>query len=258
MASDPTTRSPKDQIWYASPLTRTIREDGSCVILELKEGRFLSLNGTGAAIWEAIRSSPAGLSCEGIASDLSARIGSLPDSFPKVSRFIHSLSARGLISDRKPRELNENVLPETRQAEIETLRCRGNTVKTDFGLRGRAYGRLLRCGQVLHRRGFFALRSMVIRSGLAQARPDEIAIDRICVMRRAVEWSLLHYPTRVDCLQQSAALAILLRGDGIHAKVMIGCEFLPFFSHAWVQVDSLVVNDSAAICGTFHLVDVWS
>jgi hypothetical protein len=38
--------------------------------------------------------------------------------------------------------------------------------------------------------------------------------------------------------------ARLLRRRGFDAEVVIGCRPEPFFSHAWVELDGRVVNDS--------------
>jgi len=50
----------------------------------------------------------------------------------------------------------------------------------------------------------------------------------------------------VLCLQRSVCTARLLRTHGIQARVVIGYRSLPFFSHAWVEVDGRVVYGSPA------------
>jgi hypothetical protein len=50
----------------------------------------------------------------------------------------------------------------------------------------------------------------------------------------------------VLCLQRSLCATRLLRFHGVHARLIIGYRAAPFFSHAWVEVDSRVVNDSMA------------
>lgn len=49
----------------------------------------------------------------------------------------------------------------------------------------------------------------------------------------------------VPCLQRSVVTARLLRHHGIEAQVVIGCRAAPFASHAWVEVNGRVVNDSS-------------
>jgi hypothetical protein len=49
----------------------------------------------------------------------------------------------------------------------------------------------------------------------------------------------------VLCLQRSVCAMRMLRSYGIAARVVVGYRPAPFFSHAWVEVDGRVVNDSA-------------
>ena len=50
----------------------------------------------------------------------------------------------------------------------------------------------------------------------------------------------------VLCLQRSVCTTRLLRTRGVAARLIIGYREAPFFSHAWVEVGSRVVNDSPA------------
>jgi len=59
----------------------------------------------------------------------------------------------------------------------------------------------------------------------------------------------------VLCLQRSAALTILLRRNGRAAEMIIGAQLLPFLSHAWVEVEGLVVNDKPYVTEIFQVLD---
>ena len=48
------------------------------------------------------------------------------------------------------------------------------------------------------------------------------------------------------CLERSVVAARLLRKAGVDARLVIGYRPAPFLSHAWVEVDGRVVNDSQA------------
>lgn len=52
------------------------------------------------------------------------------------------------------------------------------------------------------------------------------------------------YCKPVLCLQRSVVAARLLKKYGIAAQLVIGYRPSPFLSHAWVEVDGRVVNDS--------------
>ena len=60
----------------------------------------------------------------------------------------------------------------------------------------------------------------------------------------AVLLAACFYCKPVLCLQRSVCLVRLLRKHGVVARFVIGYRPVPFFSHAWVEVDGLIVNDS--------------
>jgi len=74
--------------------------------------------------------------------------------------------------------------------------------------------------------------------------PVEDASKREQKVCQAVSLAACFYWKRVYCLQRSVATARVLRGSGIPARVVIGYRPSPFFSHAWVEVNGKVVNDS--------------
>lgn len=72
--------------------------------------------------------------------------------------------------------------------------------------------------------------------GTAQDHPSAIV--------QAVDLAQSFYFKPVRCLQRSVAAARLLQRHGVPAKVMIGFQADPFFSHAWVELHGRVLNDS--------------
>ena len=50
----------------------------------------------------------------------------------------------------------------------------------------------------------------------------------------------------VLCLQRSICTVRLLRLHGLPARLVVGYRSAPFSSHAWVEVDNRIVNDSPA------------
>jgi len=65
------------------------------------------------------------------------------------------------------------------------------------------------------------------------------------VVPRTVTAVSSFYWKPVPCLQRSVVTARHLRQYGIEAQVVIGCRAAPFESHAWVEVNGRVVNDSS-------------
>ena len=69
----------------------------------------------------------------------------------------------------------------------------------------------------------------------------------------AVSVASCFYWKRVLCLQGSVVTTRLLRKSGIDGRLVIGYRPSPFVSHAWVEVDSRVVNDSPAYKERMHV-----
>ena len=57
----------------------------------------------------------------------------------------------------------------------------------------------------------------------------------------------------VLCLQHAVCVVRLLRARGVGARLIIGYRVEPFFSHAWVEVEGRVVNDSPAYQSQLHV-----
>ena len=68
-------------------------------------------------------------------------------------------------------------------------------------------------------------------------------VRRIC---DAVTLASCFYWKPVRCLPRAVVTTRLLRKFGVQAQMVIGYRPSPFFSHAWVEVDGRIVNDSPA------------
>jgi len=90
---------------------------------------------------------------------------------------------------------------------------------------------------------------------LAAQRPKK----RVCTPERgklvldAVTLAGCFYSKPILCLQRSVVAARLLRKAGVDARLVIGYRPAPFLSHAWVEVDGRVVNDSQAYRERLHV-----
>lgn len=68
--------------------------------------------------------------------------------------------------------------------------------------------------------------------------------ERTRAVCNAVATATCLYWKPVMCLQRSICTARLVRARGVPAHLVIGYRPDPFLSHAWVEVDGRVVNDS--------------
>ena len=69
----------------------------------------------------------------------------------------------------------------------------------------------------------------------------------------AVGTAACFYYKPVRCLQRSVVAARLLKKSGIKSCLVIGYRPAPFLSHAWVEVDGRVVNDSPVYKERLHV-----
>lgn len=63
-------------------------------------------------------------------------------------------------------------------------------------------------------------------------------VGQIC---HSVERARTYYFKTSWCLQASAAAVLLLRRRGIDAHLVIGVRRIPFYAHAWVEVQRRIV-----------------
>jgi hypothetical protein len=91
--------------------------------------------------------------------------------------------------------------------------------------------------------GFRRLHASVRNTSVSKAVGDMDTVARIC---DAVTFASCFYFKPVLCMQRAVVTTRLLRRFGVAAEMVIGYRPSPFFSHAWVEVNRRIVNDSPA------------
>jgi hypothetical protein len=74
--------------------------------------------------------------------------------------------------------------------------------------------------------------------------PEPTNHELVRTICNAVSLAACLYWKPVLCLQQSVCTARLLRKHDVVARLVIGYRPVPFFAHAWVEVNGRIVNDS--------------
>ena len=80
-----------------------------------------------------------------------------------------------------------------------------------------------------------------------------LAEKRELLVCDAVGLAACFYYKPVQCLQRSVVATRLLKKSGIKSCLVIGYRPTPFLSHAWVEVDGRVVNDSPVYKERLHV-----
>jgi hypothetical protein len=89
--------------------------------------------------------------------------------------------------------------------------------------------------------GFRALHRVVRRWPVRSRRnPDLAWIGKVSA---ATSKASRFCPRRVWCLERAAVIVCLLRWRGLPAEFVIGCQRVPFASHAWAEVLRAPVNE---------------
>ena len=111
-----------------------------------------------------------------------------------------------------------------------------------IGLVIKSWGSLLYFDFVLRFRGLPRVHEIVRHQQGCSFHGDSVHLpaSRIC---HAVDLACVFYFKQVLCLQRSAVTTVLLRRYGWEAEMVIGAQVRPFRSHAWVEIERVVVND---------------
>ncbi|HEX6159531.1 MAG TPA: lasso peptide biosynthesis B2 protein [Thermoanaerobaculia bacterium] len=73
------------------------------------------------------------------------------------------------------------------------------------------------------------------------------ADERVAAICHSINRAAAFYFKRAWCLQRSAVTTCLLRLLGYPAEMIIGVRKMPFYAHAWVEIDGRVVNDARTV-----------
>jgi hypothetical protein len=95
-------------------------------------------------------------------------------------------------------------------------------------------------------RGYQPLRRW-LSTRAVKHRVHAVIQDEAAVVLAAVQRAAVYYPKKAMCLQRSIVVTWLLRRRGVSAQMVIGIRHTPFYAHAWVEVDGVVVNDRPSV-----------
>ena len=82
-------------------------------------------------------------------------------------------------------------------------------------------------------------KTKINKDGPSYLKPNEI--DRLCY---TLDKACLWYPKKSLCLVYAFALMQLLQKRHCPATFLIGVQTMPFYAHAWVEIQSQVINDN--------------
>lgn len=116
----------------------------------------------------------------------------------------------------------------------------------------RAFLLLLSVDFKLKTMGFRKLHSSVKNYPVSARKPNTHTVAR---MREAVDKACVWYPKQALCLQRSAVLTVLLRREGVDARMALAARRMPLKMHAWVEINGAVVNDDDEVQNYYKVME---
>ncbi len=229
------------------------RSDDGCVLLDLAQDRLLKLNPVAAAIWQRLQAHEPepeivralaqqdGVDEARVARDVAALRQQLSDLAPEFATGL----AAGLELAGASRSPAAAAPGEPGRAALRPFYGQHGNAPRPTPPRGMVLAALLGLAAfdlVLTVGSLKALCARV-RGFAVRPRRRPAAGDVVGVVCAAVDRACVWYPKQALCLQRSAVTTCLLRRHGTPARLVIGVRPMPFFAHAWVEVDGAVVND---------------
>lgn len=252
-----------------------VNEDGG-VLLDLKRGRCLSLNPVGGQVWKVFQRHSEGLTVDSLVDELLPGFDGVERNtlLRDMSKFLPELEGKGLISNGNgthslPSSSNitlprlEQVMSPPATASISNNESSAiaetehepyaQSEDNSFFYSLLAMAALVGVDLILKLAGFPWLYRIISKWPTRRLKDTEQSnVARICA---SVDAACRFYLKRALCLQRSVVATCLLRLAGIPAQMVIAARVMPLQSHAWVEVDGRVVNDSNKVQEFYSVLD---
>jgi hypothetical protein len=247
-------------MWCVSSETRSIIDADGGVILDLRSGKFCGLNPTGAKIWRALQNSGV-ITQSSLVEMLQAEFSLQGRDLERhVEQFLGAMARKGLVRKVESGAGREVTPPaETMQEDSFTatlpISCETSEATSTrvIGMAAFATLGLIVAQAVLKLQGFCslhrAMRGWPVRK---RKRWDRSTIAEVS---SAITKASRFCPRRVWCLERAAVTVCLLRWRGLPAKFVIGCQRVPFASHAWAEVFQAPVNEDPATIPLYRAIE---
>jgi hypothetical protein len=251
--------------WSISPNVRSILDDESGILLDLRNGRFCGLNQTGVRIWKILQQDKASAVKDVILDSLEKEFDVPARSLEiDLDLFLHNMLNQGLLQNRDcldAESMNASVLRfsssclpsdehDEKRSAFDSTPCQGSRV---FHLAGTtvAFVSLMAAKFLLKVGGFRSLHS-VVKKWPIRSQVRKITVSDVCLI---VGKGARFCPKRAWCLERAAITVCILRFCGLPAQFVIGCRKLPFASHAWVEISDNPINESSDVRSLYKIIE---
>jgi len=232
--------------------------DEHMVLLDLASSQYFMLNSTGAQVWRGLeagvaladladRLAGAGEPHREVVADAAQQHDDVRREVEELIRYLHG---EGLL--RRAGEASPQGGTTEHRPAVEAPAPTTATAPAAPRRPPRVFTAWLVVAYVDLMASLFGIRRLL---GLLPACPSppprQPAADTvdttIATTVDAVDRAAAFYFRKAWCLSRSAACTWLLRRRAVPARLVLGVRPLPFFAHAWVEVDGRVVNDAERV-----------
>ena|GEM_PF-686634 len=228
-----------------SPNVCSATSDDGTTILDIEQGKLYSATGVGSVIWSKLMAAPAGMPMNAIITELQKDFDNVP--LQQIERdaecFVTQLKKKGVIqaSDRKSESHVNNRGSRIVKSSVSLISLAVNFL-LKLKLNVPAAYLLLIASDLMLKLGSFRSLHYAIKSWPLASEFNSLSkiAPATCT---AIENACTYYPKQAVCLQRSVVATCMLRYYGVPAQLVIGVRKMPFYSHAWVEVEGVVVND---------------
>lgn len=235
---------------YFSPATQE-----GCIVLNLEQGKVLSLNDTGTLLFSKLATHELGLTRDELVAEVIREFNDVE--LCQVEKAVDDLLAR--------LETTRTVMTLGEDSQVNRSSLRLNLAQRVPVFSRRLLGPLLLMkaytaaalillfsAEAIRKLGGFQSihRGVELWAISLKKQPGEETLANACsAVNRACTW----HPKKALCLQRASVLVCLLRSLGFRAEMVIGVHKMPFYGHAWAEVGGQVVNDHANAQKFFHV-----
>lgn len=112
---------------------------------------------------------------------------------------------------------------------------------------------LLHLEWIMRTKGLKKMHEVVRCQPVLKAPTQDVAPHLL--VYQALDYACLLYFKQVLCLQHSCAATLLLRRYGWKAELVLGAQIVQLASHAWVEIEGVVVNDKPYIAEIYQVLE---
>lgn len=125
-------------------------------------------------------------------------------------------------------DYKSSMAPFSRVPKITIMRALANLIKVEF---------------LLKRHGIKGILDVLKKASMQRTSYSLGTEQSLKELSDSVDLACALYPKKIFCLGWASTFTLYALKNGIRANLVIGVQNVPFYAHAWAEVDGKVIND---------------